>query len=584
MTRKHILLIIILAALVYINALYGNFVYDDSLFIVDNGFIKSARNIPLLFSRRYFTHPLEAAFNVGSYNMGSGETTYRPVTTLSYFLNFAVFGLDPFGWRLANLAIHILCAVLVYLLLNKLFAKPRPALFSALLFGLQPVNAPIVNCTVFRSNSLAFLFCLLAIALYFRFKQAQDKQDKYKYIYLASSLVSFFLGVFSKEIAFVLPFALILCDYYRLKFDLPKLLRNFKIYSLYFLIDAIYIFIYFVLMPPNQNIINDAPVSAGLIRMLNVLGIYLKGVFFPLYILPIDPSEIPIAYSTEALPGIIALISSIYVVLKRNKLPAEISFAVIWFWLWLLPMNNFLNSFRINAAYHYLYPAVPGLAVLGGFALDRIWQAKTKMAVLQRLAPVACLGYFAIFTVSANASWKSDMMLNMLIVDKNPDSVYAHVNLGSILLKYGDIPEAKKELSFILRRPRFLKEGPLWESIAYSNLGSIYIEEGRYPKAEAMFRQALQLTPHVAYLHAKVGFCYMKQGMYKEALDYFNQAKKINPLFSPAYLNTGVTYLIMGKYEQAKSEFTRALKIKPDYKEAQDNLKKIAGLEKGKRW
>jgi tetratricopeptide (TPR) repeat protein len=575
--RKHILWIVILTSLVYINTLYGNFVYDDYLVIVDNGFIKSAKNLALLFSRRYLTHPLEAGFNVAAYNIGSGEGSYRPVATLSYFLNYAVFKLDPFGYRLTNIVIHILCAILIYMLLKLIFAKTRLALFASLLFGIHPVNAEVINCTAFRPNSLALLFCLLAIILYFKFKA---RANKTRYFYLGASLFSAFLAVFSKETAVILPLALILCEYYQLKFDPIPLLKSFKIYFLYFLVDAIYIFVYFVMLPPTQTIFNAPDISTNLVRMFDVLGIYLKGLTFPVDLLLIDPTEI-FRSSFTLLLGISAFVLAAYVLVKKNKLPKEISFGVIWFFIWILPMNNFLNSFRILAAFRYLYLPMLGFAVLAGLILDRIWQAHSKIPVLHRVAPFACFSYFAIFTISTNAGWKDDMILNTSMVEKNPESIYAHINLGSTLLKYDNIPEAKNELLFVLDKPMPVKSSQLEFSLAYSNLGSIYMSEGNYLKAEEMYRKALELTPHVAHIYTKLGFCFTQQGLYNKALDYFNQAKKINPYFAPAYLDAGITYLRMGKYSEAKLEFNQALKIKPDYSQAKDNLNWLERLEKG---
>jgi len=574
--RKHILWIVILTSLVYINALYGNFVYDDYLVIVDNGFIKSAKNIALLFSRRYLTHPLEAGFNVGAYNIGSGEGSYRPVATLSYFLNYAVFKLDPFGYRLTNIVIHILCAILIYMLLNILFAKPRFALFTAILFGIHPVNAEVINCTAFRPNSLALLLCLLAINLYFKFKEASGRA---KYFYITASLFSALLAMFSKEIAVILPLAIVLCDYYHFHFDSVKVLKNLKVYLLYFLIVAIYIAIYFLMMPPTQTIFNVQDIYVNLMRMFDTLGIYVKDIVYPVDLVFIDSMAIFQSHFNVVL-GIATSIISIYIVVKKNKFNPEVSFGVIWFFLWLLPMNNFLNMFRILAAYRYLYPPIVGFAVLAGFILTKIWEANTRTPILQRTVPLACFAYFAIFSISSNATWKNDMILNLSMVEKNPTSFYAHMELGNTLLKYGNLTDAKDELNFALSRPDLDKYNPAVVSVVYSNLGYIYLTENEYAKAEQIYQQALSLTPHLAYLHTQLGICYVKQGLYEKAFDYFNKAKKINPYYTPAYVRAGRAYMLLRKYAQAKIEFNKALQIYSDYEPARDGLKELEKVQK----
>ncbi|MDD5155405.1 MAG: tetratricopeptide repeat protein [Candidatus Omnitrophica bacterium] len=574
--RKHIIWIVILICLVYANSLTGNFVYDDYLVIVNNTFIKSTDNLKLFFNSRYLTHPLEAAFNEGAYNIGSGESSYRPVATLSYFLNYAIFKLDPFGYRLVNIAIHILCAVFIYLLFNRVFSRPRLALFAALIFGLHPVNAEVVNCTAFRSNSLALLFCLLTIILYFRSKA---KTGKYRYLYLSASLFSASLAFFSKETALILPLALILCDYYSFNFDLSGLLKRWRIYFLYFLVGAICIFIYFAIMPPKQHIFNVFPAYGNLMRMFAVTGLYLKAVLYPADLALIDTTEIYHSGFVLIL-GIGAFVLAAYVLLKIRKFPPEASFGIIWFFLWMLPMNNFINSFRIPAAYRYLYVAMPGFALVLGLILSKIERSCVKMPVLQRLAPFACLGYFAIFTVSTNATWKNDIILNMSVVEKNPKSLYAHLNWGNALLKYGNLGEARDELSSALSRPDLHKCNPSEVSLAYSNLGYIYLTENEYAKAEEAYRHALRLTPNLAHLHTQLGICYARQGLYEKALDYFNKAKMINPSYAPAYVRTAKVYMSLRKYAQAEIEFNKALEIYPDYQPAEDGLKELEKLQK----
>jgi tetratricopeptide (TPR) repeat protein len=459
-----------------------------------------------------------------------------------------------------------------------IFAQPQFAFFAAVIFGIHPVNAEVVNCTAFRPNSLAALFCLLAIILYFKFKKTQPRP---KYFYLGISLASALLAVFSKEIAVFLPFAIILCEYYQSKTGLGKLLKNNgKVYLLYFGVDLIYALVYFLMLPPTQRILGHTyPIATNFIRMFDILGVYLKDIVFPLDLVSIDALAIFRSWLLVAL-GAVCFLAAAYTVLKKNKLSPEVSFAVIWFFLWLLPMNNFLNSFRILAAYRYLYLPVIGFAVLLGFILQRIWQAKTKFVVLQRLAPLSLFSYFAIFCISSNATWKNDMILNFSLAEKNPDSVFAHLSLGNTLLKHADIFDAQKEFIFVLSQPDLSKYNPLDISVAYCNLGLIYTLEGQYQKAEQQYQAALKLTPHLAHIYARLGYCYAQLREYEKALDYLTQAKKINPRFSPAYLNAGITYMLMQKYAQARQEFNQALEIMPNYQQVRDNLKKLDKMEK----
>ncbi len=97
---QHILLIILLGFVVYSNSLNNAFLYDDKFNIVDNGFIKNWNNIHDLFTSKYFTL--------------AQEKTYRPIVTLSYFINYSLCKLNVFGWHIINILFHLANAILVY--------------------------------------------------------------------------------------------------------------------------------------------------------------------------------------------------------------------------------------------------------------------------------------------------------------------------------------------------------------------------------------------------------------------------------------------------------------------------------------
>ena len=76
------ILISLISFLAYLNILHHQFVFDDFRIIVNNPFIKDWKHFPALFSHDYFKI--------------SGELSYRPLVTLSYFTDYAIWGLNPF--------------------------------------------------------------------------------------------------------------------------------------------------------------------------------------------------------------------------------------------------------------------------------------------------------------------------------------------------------------------------------------------------------------------------------------------------------------------------------------------------------
>src|SRR3990167_5471853 len=99
-----VLVVVCLSQFVYLNSLSNQFVYDDEFTIVTNYFIKTWNNLPSLFNKDYFKF--------------SGELSYRPVVTLSYFIDYTLWELNPFGFHLTNTLLHALNSVLLFFLLT----------------------------------------------------------------------------------------------------------------------------------------------------------------------------------------------------------------------------------------------------------------------------------------------------------------------------------------------------------------------------------------------------------------------------------------------------------------------------------
>src|SRR3989337_4426990 len=102
-------LILLISIAIYSNTLKNGFVYDDEFTIVNNTLIKNFSNISKLFTKEYFST--------------SGEMSYRPVVTLTYFLDYALYGIKPWGYHLTNLLLHAMNGVILYIFLTLLF-KP----------------------------------------------------------------------------------------------------------------------------------------------------------------------------------------------------------------------------------------------------------------------------------------------------------------------------------------------------------------------------------------------------------------------------------------------------------------------------
>lgn len=183
--------------LAYRNTLPGDFIYDDHAIIVHNPLIRDLKNIPLILKNSYW-----GTF-IGQPKDYKGGL-YRPLTLITFALNFKVGGLSPRGYHLANLALHVGVSILLGLLALRLGMTWQGASAAMFLFALLPVHTEAVSNVVGRSEVLAAFFVLLAWIF-------ATMTSRYAAIILGA--LSFGLALLSKENAAAFLPILFLSDY-----------------------------------------------------------------------------------------------------------------------------------------------------------------------------------------------------------------------------------------------------------------------------------------------------------------------------------------------------------------------------------
>ena len=143
-------------ALAYVNALDQPFMFDDMAAIVDNDSIKRLTDPEVLRPER--ERPVAG----------------RPLVNLSFAINYAIGGLNVFGYRLVNLALHVVCGLLLFAIVREALSLPAlPAVLSArrtgvgfvaaLLGMVHPLTSEVVLYVTQRTESMMALFYLLTL-------------------------------------------------------------------------------------------------------------------------------------------------------------------------------------------------------------------------------------------------------------------------------------------------------------------------------------------------------------------------------------------------------------------------------------
>lgn len=186
-----------IAILTYRESLGYFFVDEDSLIIIDSSRIGSVTDF-----KKVVTLPLMSGSTVDI-----PPEFYRPTSSLSYSLDYAIWRLNPFGYHLTNLLLHAGTSVLVFLLMLRLSLVCRAAAcLGALIFATHPALLNIVPAPARRQDILATFFLLLSLLTCLKY---HGEKPGMKSIFAVSIFTSL-LALGAKEIAIILPFLVLL--------------------------------------------------------------------------------------------------------------------------------------------------------------------------------------------------------------------------------------------------------------------------------------------------------------------------------------------------------------------------------------
>lgn len=593
--KKFLPLIIFISALLYINTLSNTFVYDDAYIVTENYFIKTFKNLPKLFQKDYL--PL------------SGELSYRPVVTLTYFIDYALWGLNPFGYHLTNIILHTINVFLFYTLIKNTAKNPTLSLLATLLFLSHPILTETVNAVCYREDILASLFFLLAF-LYFRKIYLSQEINIRFMLYYMLSCASYCFALFSKEMAITLPILLILFGLFyppkpapgnfrnkpKILFYYPGLVQSKRwvlLYAGYAFITGFYLLIRFVLLKNTFKIIEVYP--SNVFTMTKVVASYLKLLFIPVqlnadYYIPYT-GGISLSFILSSL----FLITACIIVVRLHGKYKHVTFFSLWFFITLLPVLGIIPIGNIMAE-RYLYLPIIGFCIAASNVVSDYTHNRTGI-----ITAVIGIILFSmqIGVIQRNGAWRNDTALWSSTLKREPGSARACSNLGNVYFHDKHYEDAmkmyKKALTFQYTYPfihfnlgaTYEKIGLINEAIeeykasisnnndntlAYNNLGTLYDKQGLYDLAIDAYRQSLKSSPYSPLTHNNLGNTYEHIGDSEKALAEYMEALKIDNAYADAHNNVGAVYLKKGIFDTAIDELKKATQLKPEHLDAHYNL------------
>lgn len=565
-SKPDIVLVGMLALLTYTafhGVLRNNFVnYDDEGYVTANALVRSGINLQSVILS--FTQP--------HYFM------WHPLTTLSHMLDCQLFGLNPFWHHLNNLLLHICGVILLLFILNAMTHQLWPSAFAAVLFAVHPLNVESVAWVAERKNVLYGFFWFLTIAAYVRYS-ARPGTLRYLAVVLAAGL-----SMLSKPAAVVLPFALLLLDYWPLQrlqpknrqkeitgsdtprygqASFPQLVKEkIPLFAM-----AVVLGILTVTIQHGSGVVKGSEFRSFHIRLANALVSYVMYIVKTVYphnlavFYPYPGNSLAVWKPVAAFAAIAAV--SIAVFFARQK--RYLVFGWLWYLTALSPNIGLIQSGDQAMADRYAYISVLGLfiAVTWWIAdLLREWKYSGKLLTG---AGVFVITVLWILTRTQVGYWQNSISLFEHAVKATRSNYVAHNNLASAFLKAGRFDDAIIQCDEALRYKQDFVE-------VYLNLGSAYRQKGWYERAIETYKKAMEISPQSVEIYYKLGDTYGRIGRYDKAIEAYKKAIELYPDYAQVYNGLGVIYGQTGRYDESISAFKRAIEIVPYFAEAHCGL------------
>lgn len=582
-----VLLALAVLAIYYQSLGYPFLNWDDPDYVVKNRWISalSAETIPHIFFEAH-------------------AANYGPLTLLSFALNYAFAGLNPWGYHFLNLLLHLANSWLVYGILCRLTKGRLPGLVGSLLFAVHPLNVESVVWVSERKNLLSLFFFLVSFHCYGRFRATS--RPAARWILWLAGFASFTLACLAKSAAAVLPALILLYEAF-LKKQTPDKdePRNHSLspvrialLSLPFWGVATGISWLTIWAQSGAGAIYEFHGGTPWVTFLSMSKVF--ALYLGRFILPVELNNrypnytVSTIFTAEALISLLVLSLCALLIFRSWGRRRVIFFGLGWFFISLLPVSNIIPISTLMADRYMYFPffglvflIASGLVSLQDPGLPK-WLPGTRPLALLIAALLLC--FLAASHVRVQV-WKDDIHLwedslakdphndlahnNLALayresrrdaealehfriaVAQNPNNFETRVNLGEVLAELAEYREAEKQLR---RALEIKKDDPR----ALNNLGSVVTSLKQFDEAIGFYRRAIAMEPDRAATHYNLANALLASSRLAEAELEYKRALSLDPALSAAWLNLGNLCQKTQQFPAAIDAYKRAIALAPN--------------------
>jgi Tfp pilus assembly protein PilF len=517
-----------------------------------------------------------------------------PLKGVTYGLDYVLWGMNPRGYHFTSLLVHATNALLFYFLSLRLLRlglgsstiSPElpirlAAAFSALFFSLHPLQAEVVAWTIGREVAIAGFFFILTLLCYLRAAENESAGLSRRW-WMVGAWILYAMSLLGKEMALMLPFALLVLDIYPLRrlgggdgrWFGPRV-RQVWWEKLPFLLLALAAGVRATLEKEQAGSLYPVTDYGFLPRFAQVfysLAFYPWKTLVPLGLSPLYPVQ-PFTgfWNTPMLiSGAFGFSLTAMLLVVRHRWPAGLA-VWVFYGVLLIPVSGIVAFGPYAVADRFSYLPCLGLAVLAGAGFFYCWggwdkgRVGLRTLVLTGSLAVLLLVVLGIFTWQQTQIWHNSERLWRHALALDERSSFAHNNLGLALAERSAFAEAINELRRAVEiDPAFVE--------AHTNLGNFLAQRGSPEDAISHLQQALAIDPTFANAHNTLGNVFANRGETDKALEHFREALQTNPKSAMTYYNLGRVLAQRGDLEEAIAVYRKAVEIDPLDPDAHNNL------------
>lgn len=591
------ILLIAATVAVYANSFSGVFLFDDHVHIVENERI----------------HTL--------WPPGPYLSLRRPFVQFTFALNYALGGLETWGYHLVNVVIHVLSGLTLYGIVRRTIFMVRKDRVSdasaiwlsfvvALLWLVHPLQTQGVTYLIQRGESLMGLCYLLSLYAVIRGSSLEEPWRWY-----GIAIVTCAAGMTAKAVMVTAPILVLMFDRMFLSTSWRQLVRCRGVLHGCLLATWLALLLggeatgIFQTTPKDNISVGFAykgisPYAYAMTQPMVILH-YLRLCFWP-DTLCLDYQWEPVtSIGPAVVPAVIVtalLLATIAGLATRHWL----GFAGAWFFVILSPTSSFVPIKDVIFE-HRMYLPLASVAVVVVFGVYGGWRRvapklglrATGSTVVAALLTLTAVVPLAARTVIRNRDYQSASAMWQSVLVVSPESDRAHFGMGVALYREGRIDEA------IARFDQAIAITPAYAD-AHFNLGVAFAAKKDWPSALASYKRAAMMAPQrvhytyalgdlLSYLdrfdEAAVAFgdalahapsdvelqlgranALADAGRDAEAIEAFEAALALDGNQTEARINLGNALRRLGRGEEAVAQYRRVLAVEPQNAAAWANL------------